>query len=105
MPPVMLDAAPPADEFLADKAYDSDRARADLIGRGIRPVIPNKDDRKVLNPFDRERYTNALPSKACSVLSRTSGATRYHKLARIKHLVSPNRFRCGKMGIHLRRVP
>ncbi|WP_239537146.1 transposase, partial [Serratia marcescens] len=31
MLPIMLDAAPPADELLADKAYDSDSVREDLI--------------------------------------------------------------------------
>ncbi|MGW9333321.1 hypothetical protein [Bosea sp. NPDC055594] len=46
MLPVMLDAAPPAGEPLADKAYDSDAVRENLIGRGMRPVIPNKDDRR-----------------------------------------------------------
>lgn len=56
MLPIILDAATPADELLADKAYDSDKVREDLLGRGMHPVIPNKDDRRFLYPFDRKRY-------------------------------------------------
>ena len=84
MLPVMLDAAPPADELLADKAYDSDAIREDLHGRGMRPVIPNKDDRKFLHPFDRKRYRsrNAIERMFCRLKDFRRIATRYDKLAR-----------------------
>lgn len=80
----MLDAAPPADELLADKAYDSDKIREDLRGRGMRPVIPNKDDRKFLHPFDRKRYRsrNAIERMFCRLKDFRRIATRYDKLAR-----------------------
>jgi transposase len=84
MLPLMLDAAPPARELLADKAYDSDSIREDLTGRGIRPVIPNKDDRKFLHPFDRKRYRsrNAIERMFCRLKDFRRIATRYDKLAR-----------------------
>lgn len=84
MLPIMLDAAPSAHELLADKAYDSDRVREDLRGRGMRPVIPNKDDRKFLHPFDRKRYRrrNAIERMFCRLKDFRRIATRYDKLAR-----------------------
>lgn len=60
----MLDAAPPASELLADKAYDSDALRENLIGRGMRPVIPNKDDRRFLHPFDRKALSRSQCHRA-----------------------------------------
>ena len=84
MLPVMLDAAPPANELLADKAYDSDAVREDLMGRGMRPVIPNKDDRRFFHPFDRKRYRdrNAIERMFCRLKDFRRIATRYDKLAR-----------------------
>ncbi|CAM5771688.1 IS5 family transposase [Bosea minatitlanensis] len=80
----MLDAAPPASELLADKAYDSDRIRENLIARGMRPVIPNKDHRRFLHPFDRKRYRarNAIERMFCRLKDFRRIATRYDKLAR-----------------------
>ncbi len=80
----MLDAAPPANELLADKAYDSDRIRENLIGRGMRPVIPNKDDRRFFHSFDRQRYRarNAIERMFCRFKDFRRSATRYDKLAR-----------------------
>lgn len=84
MLPTMLDAALPANELLADKAYDSDAIREDLLGRGTRPVIPNKDDRRFLHPFDRKRYRarNAIERMFCRLKDFRRIATRYDKLAR-----------------------
>lgn len=84
MLPVMLDAAPPADELLADKAYDSDKVRDDLARRGTRAVIPNKDDRKYLHPFDKRRYRkrNAIERMFCRLKDFRLVAPRYDKLAR-----------------------
>ena len=80
----MLDAAPPADELLADNAYDSDAVREDLLGRGMHPVIPTKDDRRFLHPFDRNRYRNrnAIERMFCRLKDFRRIATRYDKLAR-----------------------
>lgn len=84
MLPMMLDAAPPAGELLADKAYDSDAVREDLIERGMRAVIPNKDDRKYLHPFDKRCYKkrNAIERMFCRLKDFRRIATRYDKLAR-----------------------
>ena len=84
MLPIMLDAAPPADELLADKAYDSDKIREDLTERGIIPVIPNKDDRKHLHPFNKKRYRkrNAIERMFNRLKDFRRIATRYDKLAR-----------------------
>jgi transposase len=84
MLPVMLDAAPPADELLADKAYDSDKVREDLTARGMRAIIPNKHERKLLYPFDRKRYRNrnAIERMFCRLKDFRRIATRYDKLAR-----------------------
>lgn len=84
MLPVMLDAVPTADELLADKAYDSDKVRDDLARRGTRAVIPNKDDRKYLHPFDKRRYRkrNAIERMFCRIKDFRRIATRYDKLAR-----------------------
>ncbi len=84
MLPVLLDAAPPANELLADKAYDSDKVREALAEPGIRPVIPNKDNRKYLHPFDKKQYRkrNAIERTLCRLKDFRRIATRYDKLAR-----------------------
>jgi transposase len=81
---VMLNAAPTPDELLADKAYDSDRVREDLINLGINPVIPNKDGRNNLHPFNKKRYRkrNAIERMFNRLKDFRRIATRYDKLAR-----------------------
>lgn len=46
----------PAKKFLADRAYDSADLRLWLEGRGTKPVIPNKSNRKQPFKFDRKSY-------------------------------------------------
>ena len=84
MLPVMLDAVPAAKELLADRAYDSDKIREALAGRGTRAVIPNKHERKYLHPFDKRRYRNrnAIERMFCRLKDFRRIATRYDKLAR-----------------------
>ncbi len=53
---MMLSALPPARELLADRGYDSNRFRANLIERGIIPCIPSTRSRKVPLPYDKELY-------------------------------------------------
>jgi len=53
---MMLPALPPARELLADRGYDSNRFRANLIERGIIPCIPSTRSRKVPLPYDKELY-------------------------------------------------
>ena len=49
----------------------------------MRPVIPNKDDRRFLHPFDRKRYRdrNAIERMFCRLKDFRRIATRYDKLA------------------------
>ena len=42
--------------FLADKGYDSDRIRENLLFRGILPVIPPRSNRTEDIPCDFRRY-------------------------------------------------
>ena len=81
---VMLGARlPRARYLLADKAYDADHWRRYLKSRRIRPVIPNRSNRKQPHPFNKVRY------KGRNVIERMFGrlkdfrrvATRYDKKA------------------------
>ena len=53
---LLIDALPPARELVADCGYDSDRFRAALEARGIRPCIPPRRNRKHPRPWDRDIY-------------------------------------------------
>ena len=69
---------------MADGAYDSDRLRTFLLGRGTTPVIPNNPTRKRSHPFDKALY------KGRNIVERVIGHLkdwrahphRYDKLAR-----------------------
>ena len=80
----MLGAAlPNARYLLGDKAYDADHWRSYLKSRRIRPVIPNRSNRRQPHPFNKTRY------KGRNVIERMFGrlkdfrriATRYDKNA------------------------
>src|ERR1700736_2518163 len=43
--PALLALAPPMSSLIADKGYDGDDFRADIVNRGAKPVIPNKSNR------------------------------------------------------------
>ena len=66
-----------------DKAYDADHWRGYLNSRRIRPVIPNRSNRKKPHPFNEVRY------KGRNIIERMSGrlkdfrrvATRYDQNA------------------------
>lgn len=45
-----------AGHLLADRAFDADWLRNDLLERGIIPVIPPKSNRKFPATFDKETY-------------------------------------------------
>jgi len=45
-----------AGHLLADRAFDADWLRKDMLARGITPVIPPKSNRKFPAEFDRETY-------------------------------------------------
>ena len=70
--------------LLADRAYDGDAFRAEIVERGAKPVIPNKSNRVAIHRFDKRAY------RGRNVIERAFGrlkdfrriATRYDKLAR-----------------------
>ena len=45
-----------AGHLLADRAFDADWLRNDMLARGITPVIPPKSSRKFPAEFDKETY-------------------------------------------------
>lgn len=45
-----------AGHLLADRAFDADWLRTDLLERDIAPVIPPKSNRKIPAEFDKETY-------------------------------------------------
>lgn len=79
----LVAAAPAAQTLAADRAYDSDALRAQLLARGTRPVIPNAPYRKRLHPFDRDAYKrrNLVERAFCRLKDFRRVATRYDKLA------------------------
>ena len=82
----MVDATaarvPVVDEVVADKGFDSDAIREDLIDRGICPVIPNKKNRVDPWPFDPVAYRdrNRVERLFGKVKQFRRVATRYEKL-------------------------
>lgn len=81
--PDVLVQAPPMTALIADKAYDGNRLRADIVNRDAIPVIPNKTNRKRLHPFDVEayRHRNVIERMFCRLKDFRRIATRYDKLA------------------------
>ena len=70
--------------LIADKAYDGDNFRAQIIELGARPVIPNKSNRVTLHRFDKKAYKgrNVIERCFCRLKDFRRVATRYDKLAR-----------------------
>src|SRR5262249_37754894 len=70
--------------LLGDKAYDSAELREQLDGRGTKPVIPNRSNRK--QPFTFNNHLYRLRWRIESAFNRLKDfrriATRYDKLAR-----------------------
>ena len=82
--PALLALAPPMSALIADKGYDGDHFRADIVDRGAQPVIPNKSNRVALHGFDKRAYKgrNAIERCFCRLKDFRRIATRYDKLAR-----------------------
>ena len=74
----------PSKRILGDKAYDSAELREDLHERGIKPVIPNRCNRKQQFSFSKRIYK--LRWRIESAFNRLKDfrriATRYDRLAR-----------------------
>jgi transposase len=75
--------APGTRRLIGDAGYDADRAREDLLLRGVLPVIPANPVRKQPAPLDRELYR--LRDRVERLVSRLKRfravATRYDKTA------------------------
>ena len=80
---LMDEMAPDPAIMLADKGYDSDVIRADLVKRGADPVIPTKSNRKVQIPVDKNIYAvrNLIERFFNKLKHSRRVATRYDKLA------------------------
>ena len=70
--------------LIADKGYDGDDFRTDILNRGARPVIPNKSNRTALHRFNKRAYKgrNVIERCFCRLKDFRRIATRYDKLAR-----------------------
>jgi len=75
----------PPKRMLGDKAYDSAELHEQLQGRGTKPVIPNRCNRK--QPFSFNKHLYKLRWRIESAFNRLKDfrriATRYDRLARI----------------------
>ena len=82
--PEVLALAPAMRRLIADKGYDGDDFRAEVIKRHARPVIPNKSNRVNLHRFDKRAYKgrNVIGRCFCRLKDFRRVATRYDKLAR-----------------------
>jgi transposase len=82
--PALLALAPPICTLIADKGYDGDGFRADIVNRGAKPVIPNKSNRVVHHRFNKRAYKgrNVIERCFCRLKDFRRIATRYDKLAR-----------------------
>jgi transposase len=51
--------------LIADKGYDGDDFRADIVNRGAKPVIPNKSNRIALHRFNKRAYKGRNVIERC----------------------------------------
>jgi transposase len=79
----LVDSVAASSSLLADKAYDANRLRAWLAGRGTAAVIPSKANRRHPLPFDAVAYRerNLIERMFCRLKDYRRVATRYDKLA------------------------
>ena len=69
--------------LLADKGYDADAIRADLVARNIKAVIPGRSNRRVTIQHDRAFYKqrNRIERMFGHLKINRAIATRYDQLA------------------------
>ena len=79
--PLMLEPGPEPKVLIADKGYDSDAIREDLIARQVAPVIPMRRNRKAQDPIDGAIYAlRNLVERCFNKLKHSRRlATRYDK--------------------------
>src|SRR6266536_4428635 len=63
--PDVLALAPPMRALLADKGYDGDSLRAEIVSRGAKPVIPNKSNRIVIHRSNKRAYKGRNVIERC----------------------------------------
>ncbi len=73
--PEVLALAPPISALFADKVYDGDKLRGEIIHRGAKPVIPKKSDRVAIQRFNKCAYKGRNVSNTAFAGSRTCGAS------------------------------
>lgn len=75
----------PCDYFLADKAYDIDAFREQLVADGVTPVIPSKKNRKDPQKCDKHIYKerNIVERFFQKIKRFRRISTRYDKTARM----------------------
>lgn len=80
---MMLEPGPDPKVLIADKGYDSDAIREDLIARKAEPVIPMRRNRKAQDTIDGAIYAlRNLIERCFNKLKHTRRlATRYDKTA------------------------
>jgi transposase len=80
---MMLAHVSPKVRVIADKAYDCKELRDYLTQRGIKPIIPNKKNRKQPYSFDAHTYKrrNVVERTFCRLKDFRRFATRYDRLA------------------------
>jgi transposase len=73
----------PAEELIADKAYDSGKIRSQLASAGIEAVIPQRRRAKVLLWYDPDRYAerHLVENYFARIKQFRRIATRYEKTA------------------------
>lgn len=79
----MLDRVNPKVRVIADKAYDCKKLREYLTVRGIKPIIPNRRNRRQPFSFDAATYKrrNVVERTFCRLKDFRRFATRYDRLA------------------------
>ena len=77
----MLEPGPKPKVLIADRGYDSDAIRDDLIARGAEPVIPMRRNRKAQDAVDSAIYALRNLIERCFNKLKNSRrlATRYDK--------------------------
>lgn len=81
----LIKAVPQAENFIADKGYDSDKIRDNARENGITPVIPRRLNAKKANPeFDKYLYKlrHLVENLFARLKHFRSIATRFEKLTR-----------------------
>jgi transposase len=71
--PDVLALAPPMSALLADKGYDGDDLRGEIVRRGAKPVIPNKSNRVVIHQVSGGQECGAASNGKEPLRPRTGG--------------------------------